>query len=123
MLCPHCHNENPAGAATCAVCKGALALAGGHQTGALPAQTLLQERYLIGRRIGQGGMGAVYEASDRRLGTATWAIKELSSAGLETEAERQAAREAFRHEAELLAGLDHPNLPRVFDHFSQDGKE
>jgi serine/threonine protein kinase len=76
---------------------------------ALPAGTVLQERYRIVRQLGRGGMGAVYEAEDLRLGI-TVALKET----LSTEAGR---RKQFEHEARLLAGMQHPALPRVSDHF------
>jgi serine/threonine-protein kinase len=102
----------PSGAATPA----------GPITGAIPQQTVLQERYVIAEKLGQGGMGAVYRASDRRLSTINWAIKEMSQSAITGPLERQHAREAFRHEAEMLAALNHPNLPRVTDHFEQDGK-
>ena len=91
-------------------------------TGTLPQQTVLQDRYLVMQKLGQGGMGAVYRASDRRLSTVTWAVKEMSQSALSGPLERQQARDAFRHEAEMLAALNHPNLPRVTDHFEQDGK-
>jgi serine/threonine-protein kinase len=67
-------------------------------------------------------MGAVYRAGDRRLSTVTWAVKEMSQSALSGPLERQQARDAFRHEAEMLAVLNHPNLPRVTDHFEQGGK-
>jgi serine/threonine-protein kinase len=91
-------------------------------TGALPQQTVLQDRYVVMQKLGQGGMGAVYRASDRRLSTVTWAVKEMSQSAISGPLERQQARDAFRHEAEMLAALNHPNLPRVTDHFEQDGK-
>jgi predicted Ser/Thr protein kinase len=75
----------------------------------LPLDTILQGRYRIVRQLGRGGMGAVYEAEDRRLGI-TVALKET----LSTEAGR---RKQFEHEARLLAGMQHPALPRVSDHF------
>src|SRR5881394_4180000 len=74
----------------------------------------LQERYLIGRQLGAGGMGAVYEAVDERL-QVTVAIKE-------TLAVDDRLRRQFEHEARLLAQLNHPALPRVSDYFTEDGR-
>ena len=125
MRCPTCQFDNAPGQQFCAECGrrlGDIAIPGAEATGALPAQTLLQDRYVITGRLGQGGMGAVYRAADRRLSTATWAIKEMSQAAITGPLERQQAHQAFLREAELLAGLSHPNLPRVTDHFEQDGK-
>ena len=75
---------------------------------------LLHHRYLIGKQLGQGGMGAVYEATDTKLDCLV-AVKEAFTAIDES------GRRAFEHEAELLANLDHPALPRVTDYFDQDG--
>lgn len=126
MHCPTCQHENPDGQPFCAECgrrlNGTVPISEGPATGALPQQTVLQDRYVITGRLGQGGMGAVYRASDRRLSTVTWAIKEMSQSAMTSPAERQQARDLFRYEAEMLAGLNHPNLPRVTDHFEQDGK-
>lgn len=73
--------------------------------------TVLQDRYRIERPLGNGGMGAVYEAMDLRLET-TVALKEAFSknAGL---------RRQFKQEARLLAQLHHPALPRVTDYFTE----
>lgn len=65
--------------------------------------------------LGQGGMGAVYEAIDQRLDT-TVALKETLFAD-------ERLRKQFEREAKLLAGMHHPALPRVSDHFSEgDGQ-
>ena len=74
--------------------------------------TVLQNRYRIQKQIGQGGMGAVYVATDERFGS-TVAIKEtfFSDANY---------GKAFEREARLLNNLRHPALPRVSDHFSDD---
>jgi len=81
----------------------------------LTPETILQGRYRIVRQLGQGGMGAVYEAVDQRLDT-TVALKET----LFTD---ERLRKQFEREARLLARLHHPALPRVSDHFSEaDGQ-
>jgi eukaryotic-like serine/threonine-protein kinase len=81
----------------------------------LTPETILQGRYRIIRQLGQGGMGAVYEAVDQRLDT-TVALKETLFA-------EERLRKQFEREARLLARLHHPALPRVSDHFSEgDGQ-
>jgi eukaryotic-like serine/threonine-protein kinase len=81
----------------------------------LTPETILQGRYRIVRQLGQGGMGAVYEAIDQRLDT-TVALKETLFAD-------ERLRKQFEREARLLARLHHPALPRVSDHFSEgDGQ-
>ncbi|HWT03234.1 MAG TPA: serine/threonine-protein kinase [Pyrinomonadaceae bacterium] len=79
----------------------------------LAPNTLLQNRYQIVRSIGHGGMGAVYLARDQRLGH-TVALKE-------TFFTEERMRKAFEREARLLAHLRHPALPKVTDHFEEDG--
>ena len=81
----------------------------------LTPETVLQGRYRIIRQLGQGGMGAVYEAIDQRLDT-TVALKETLFSD-------ERLRKQFEREARLLARLHHPALPRVSDHFSEgDGQ-
>src|ERR1041385_6258709 len=78
----------------------------------LSPETVLQGRYRIVRQLGQGGMGAVYEAVYLRLDTVV-ALKET----LFTE---ERLRKQFEREARLLARLHHPALPRVSDHFTEN---
>src|ERR671937_1389210 len=77
----------------------------------LSPETILQGRYRIVRQLGQGGMGAVYEAIDQRLDTVV-ALKET----LFTD---EKLRKQFEREARLLARLHHQALPRVSDHFTE----
>jgi serine/threonine-protein kinase len=80
--------------------------------------TVLRERYELIGLIGQGGMGAVYKAADRRLPGRLCAVKEIwPPPGIGPEALAQ-TREQFLREASTLARLDHPNLPKVSDYFT-----
>ena len=75
-------------------------------------ETLLQDRYLIEKQIGAGGMGAVYRAVDQRFGSFV-AIKE-------TFYKNDELGEAFEREAHLLNSLLHPVLPHVSDFFTEN---
>ncbi|WP_049830430.1 serine/threonine-protein kinase [Arthrobacter sp. RIT-PI-e] len=70
-------------------------------------QQVLAGRYVLGPRVGTGGMAEVFEAHDTRLERDV-AVK-LFRAGAADGIERGSA------EARLLAGLDHPGLVRVLD--------
>lgn len=70
---------------------------------------ILKERYRIESILGQGGMGAVYLAQDLNLDQKV-AIK------VNRDPSEKASKQ-FIKEAQLLAALHHPNLPRVTDYF------
>jgi len=89
-------------------------------TGRLPPQTMLRNQYLIIKRIGQGGMAAVYQASDTRNNRVV-AIKEMSQEDLTPEEQLEAV-ESFKREATLLKGLSHPNLPKVYENFPENSR-
>jgi serine/threonine-protein kinase len=65
------------------------------------------EHYELTEFVGGGGMGAVFKATDTRLGR-TVAVKVLSRDQNEEETIRR-----FRNEAQSAARLDHPNIARV----------
>ncbi|HKJ27630.1 MAG TPA: serine/threonine-protein kinase, partial [Anaerolineales bacterium] len=75
----------------------------------LERDSLLKDRYRILEILGQGGMGAVYHARDESLNVEV-AVKE--NLFTSDEYSRQ-----FQREANILATMRHPNLPRVIDHF------
>lgn len=80
----------------------------------IPVGSLLNNRYRIVSILGQGGMGAVYRASDEHL-LIPVAVKE--NLFLTEEYGRQ-----FQREAHILAGLRHNNLPHVTDYFSLENQ-
>ncbi|MDP1589977.1 MAG: WD40 repeat domain-containing serine/threonine-protein kinase [Prosthecobacter sp.] len=68
-----------------------------------------EEPFIFGRRIAQGGMGAILEASDCKLGR-TIAVKVMLDANASAE---QAQR--FVQEAAVLGRLEHPNIVPIHD--------
>lgn len=129
-VCNRCGRTNRSGAQFCQSCGASLGGPGASAastplrspTGMLPSNMILTGRYIILSRIGQGGMGAVYKATDT-LGNRIVAIKELSESTAATAREREEARAAFQREAEMLARLKHAQLPRVYDFFEDSGKQ
>ncbi len=91
---------------------------GGHRPAVkqLPANTVLNGRYEIVRRIGGGGMGAVYLAKDRNLGDAPRAVKEMVESHLDP-AQHEKAIGDFKRESLLLTSLEHPSIPTIYDYF------
>lgn len=90
-------------------------------TGLLAAQTRLKGRYMVLSQSGRGGFGAVYKALDEQHGQRVVAVKEMSQSSLSSQ-EMVEATAAFKHEAELLEGLSHPNLPAIYDQFTENGR-
>lgn len=73
----------------------------------LPSGTLVQDRYLIVRPVGQGGLSTVYQVSDTHEPAAPiLALKEQLDLS-------QSARKQFAREAGWLKALDHPHIPKV----------
>lgn len=81
-------------------------------TNILARDTVIIDRYRIIRLLAKGGMGAVYEAIDLRLSN-TVALKQTMLTG-------EKLSRAFEREAQILANLQHPSLPKVIDHFFYD---
>jgi len=74
------------------------------------AGQLLASRYRIGDRIGEGGMGVVYEAFDEQLRRPV-AVKFLPPA-LRSDDDRLGR---FRNEARTLSALNHPHIITIFE--------
>lgn len=88
------------------------------QDTSLKANAVLHNRYKITGVLGGGGMGTVYQARDLNFGEVTKliAIKEMQTLTMDP-AQRQGLMKTFRREANLLAMLSHPAIPKIFDFF------
>ena len=64
-------------------------------------------RYVVGRELGRGGMGVVYEAEDTRLGRKV-AIKVVQGGP-----EREGWAHCFAQEARAASALNHPNIVTI----------
>lgn len=82
--------------------------------------TMLDGRYRIVRLVAEGGMSLVYEVEDQRL-PGRLVAKQMREIAAD-EAARRLVEEQFRREAETLSRLSHPNLIRVSDWFTWEGK-
>ncbi len=87
-------------ASECESCRAALVAVFG-----APPEREKIGRYIVGKRLGSGGMGVVYQARDPELQREV-AIKMLY---------RGAPAERLRREAQALARLAHPNVVAVYD--------
>jgi eukaryotic-like serine/threonine-protein kinase len=78
--------------------------------GELAVGSLLLDRFRVERLLGRGGMGAVYLATDQKIGEQV-ALKVLSANLVED----PAATERFRREVGAARKISHPNVIRIHD--------
>jgi len=80
--------------------------------------TTLSERYLVTRKVGQGGMGAVYEATHTLIGKRV-AVKVL----LEKYAQREAIVKRLKQEAQLASSVGNEHIIDITDFgTTEDGR-
>lgn len=84
-----------------------------------PGTRLFDGRFEVKRLVKAGGMGAVYEVTDRNLDNRTYALKEMTNPTNDP-GERQAARDRFISEVQVMMALRHPHIPRVTASFMHD---
>ena len=89
----------------------------------LDSGATLFKRYLIQEVIGIGGMGSVYRARDLHFPNVVKlvAVKEMVISAPDPVV-RQTIVQNFEREANLLATLTHPAIPRIYDYFSNDDR-
>ncbi len=129
LFCDYCGATNRHDARYCRACGGSLEAASSfsatismevpfHGTN---TTNLLRQKYRIVAQLGQGGMGTVYQAEDTHLNNRLVALKEMSQDNLDP-IENADAKRAFKDEADMLARLSHPNIPKIYECFFESGK-
>lgn len=78
----------------------------------------LANRYRVGRLLGRGGMGSVYEAVREDLGHMRVAVKVLH----DSLANDESLLARFRREAETVGQLNHPNVVKILDFHANPGE-
>ncbi|UCG26068.1 MAG: serine/threonine-protein kinase [Chloroflexota bacterium] len=91
--------------------------------GLLQAGVLLQARYQVLDTLGVGGFSSVYRARDMHFPTVTrlCAVKEMVHMNRDPKVQ-ELATYSFEREASILATLDHPAVPDVYDYFTEEDR-
>jgi serine/threonine protein kinase/tetratricopeptide (TPR) repeat protein len=79
---------------------------------------LIAKRYEVGKTLGQGGMGVVYQGRDRQSGEVI-AIKALRPDALAGDPN---ILKRFRRESEALRQLNHPSIVKILDEVEENGR-
>ena len=83
--------------------------------------TLIDNRYIIERLLGQGGLGRTYLAFDSRRFNEPCVLKEFAPVGTGLGG-LEKCRDLFRREAKILHQLEHPQIPRFLACFEGDNR-
>lgn len=78
--------------------------------------SLVDGKYKILNKVGQGGMSVVYLAMNEKANK-QWAIKEVRKDGV---LDFEAVKQGLVAETDILKKLNHPNLPSIIDVIDQD---
>lgn len=78
--------------------------------------SLVDGKYIILSKVGQGGMSVVYMAINEKANK-TWAVKEVRKDGV---LDFEAVKQGLVAETDILKKLSHPNLPSIIDVIDTD---
>ncbi|MFM7425876.1 MAG: protein kinase domain-containing protein [Elainella sp.] len=84
--------------------------------------TSIDRRYLIQCTLGRGGFGRTYLAADERRFNELCVLKEFVPGNQTDPVVAQKLRELFQREAAILHKLDHPQIPKFFAGFEENGR-
>ena len=78
--------------------------------------SLIDGKYKILNKVGQGGMSVVYLAMNEKANK-QWAVKEVRKDGI---LDFESVKQGLVAETDILKKLDHPNLPSIIDVIDTD---
>ncbi len=85
------------------------------------AKTLIGNRYLLQKVLGQGGFGRTYLASDTHRFNELCVLKEFLPSRI-GEYEVNKSRDLFEKEAKILHQINHPQIPKFLASFEENGR-
>ncbi len=122
IFCSNCGASNAQDAKYCFACgsspisQGQPPEAGNKTIMLSDRESVLQQRYRLLEKVGEGGFSTVYKAEEINTKKII-AIKAIHLHGLKVQ-EKIEATDAFNREVQMLSKLEHKNLPRLYDHFA-----
>ncbi len=87
----------------------------------IPSGTIIDNRYIIQKLLGQGGLGRTYLAFDTRRFNEACVLKEFAPIG-SGKNELDRCRNLFKREAKILHQLQHPQIPSFLACFEGEGR-
>lgn len=88
-----------------------------YSSGNLSLAIPLHGHYLIEYKVNQTEMSIIYQGVDRSAANRVVAIREMNTPAIDPQ-----GIELFKQEVEILGNLNHPNLPKLFDSFEENGR-
>lgn len=114
-FCTTCGAANNVGQTVCFSCNRARS--GQSNVPPEDIESPLHGRYRLLNQVGVGGFGEVFKALDTKHADRVVAIKQINLRGLSPQKTIEAT-DTFNRELHVLSPLKHPNLPRIYDHFT-----
>ncbi|MBN2715821.1 MAG: protein kinase, partial [Deltaproteobacteria bacterium] len=108
-LCPKCNAVNPAETSFCSKCGTAIGKKSSDEMQDPFIGTFVGERFLVKRRLGEGGMGVVYEAEQTAMD------RKVALKVLHPHLNDDELYVRFQREAAASSKLEHPNIITVYD--------
>ena len=87
----------------------------------IPTGTMIDNRYLIQKVLGQGGLGRTYLAFDTHRFQDPCVLKEFAPLG-SGQYDLEKSRELFKREAQILHQIAHPQIPKFLACFEGKGR-